>query len=170
MTGHPLTCREADGITADWMRCALRAGGVADAPEVSDIVVDNLGAATNAFGSLLRCHLIARDGSPAVPPSVIVKLPTDRPLALRFAKWLEIHRREYHFYRHVAARVPIRSPALFYGEFDEDSHRLSWCSRIFTRWKRRPRRQVLQPNARGSPFGSSPSYMGCSGKPSIDRR
>lgn len=123
MTGHPLTCREADGITADWMRCALRAGGVADAPEVSDIVVDNLGAATNAFGSLLRCHLVARDGSPAVPPSVIVKLPTDSPLALRFAKWLEIHRREYHFYRHVAARVPIRSPALFYGEFDEDSHR-----------------------------------------------
>ena len=123
MTGQSLICRDAAGVTADWMRRALRAGGVTDAPELKEIVVDNLGAATNAFGSLLRCHLIAPDGSPAVPRSVIVKLPTASALAMRFARWLEIHRREYGFYRHVAAHAPLRSPALLYGEFDEGSHR-----------------------------------------------
>ncbi|MCY4482521.1 MAG: phosphotransferase [Spirochaetaceae bacterium] len=123
MTGHSLTCRDADGITVDWMRRALRAGGVSDPSEVKEVVVENLGAATNAFGSLLRCHLVAQDGSPAVPRSVIVKFPTDSALAMRFAKWLAIHQREYDFYRQVAAHAPIRSPAFLYGEFDEDSHR-----------------------------------------------
>ena len=123
MIRHSLLCEGSDAITANWMRRALGAGGATDSPEVEEIVVDNLGAATNALGSLLRCHLIAQDGSPAVPRSVIVKLPTDSALALRFAKWVEIHKREYDFYRHVAAHAPMRSPALLYGEFDEDSHR-----------------------------------------------
>ena len=123
MIGHSPLCEGVDAITADWMRRALRAGGATDSPEVKEVVVDNLGAATNALGSLLRCHLVAQDGSPAVPRSVIVKLPTDSALALRFAKWVEIHKREYDFYRYVAAHAPMRSPALLYGEFDEDSHR-----------------------------------------------
>ena len=36
---------------------------------------------------------------------------------------LGLYRREYAYYRQIAPHVPIRSPALLYGDFDDDSHR-----------------------------------------------
>jgi hypothetical protein len=123
MSDNSLLCDGADAITSDWMQRALQAGAATGAPQLQDVVVDDLGAATNAFGSLLRCHLIAQDGNPAQPPTAIVKLPTPNSLAMRFAKWLAMHKREYDFYCQVAPHAPIRSPKLLYGCFDDTSHR-----------------------------------------------
>ena len=41
---------------------------------------------------------------------------------LRVARRLNLYRREYDYYRHVAPHAPIRSPALHYGGFDDRSH------------------------------------------------
>ena len=122
MAGRPPICDGPDAIDADWMRRALAAGGASDATAITDVVVEDLGSATNAFGRLLRCHLTARGGA-AVPASVIVKLPTADRTAFRFARWLWLHEREYLYYRRVAPHARVRSPALLYGDFDEDSHR-----------------------------------------------
>ena len=123
MTGRPALCHDADAITAGWMQQALAAGGAPGLPAIRDVAVEDLGSATNAFGRLLRCHLTTDGGAPAVPATVIVKLPTADPTAFRFARWLSMHERECLFYRRVAPQARIRSPALLYGDFDEDTHR-----------------------------------------------
>ena len=123
MATRPALCEGADEITADWMQQVLAAGGAAGSPTISDVVVEDLGSATNAFGRLLRCRLTTAGGSAAAPASVIVKLPTADPTAFRFARWLSMHERECRFYRRLAPQARIRTPALLYGDFDEDTHR-----------------------------------------------
>ena len=123
MTSRPALCDDPAAIDANWMQRALAAGGAAGGPAVRDVVVEDLGSATNAFGRLLRCHLTTDGGLAADPATVIVKLPTADRRAFRFAKWLSMHERECLYYRRVARHVRIRSPALLYGDFDEDTHR-----------------------------------------------
>ena len=109
-------------ITVAWMRQALAAGGASAAPEIAAVEVEQLSDVTNALGNLYRCRLITRNGEAASPASVIVKLPGADALALRFARWMSLHRREYLFYRDVAGQGHVRAPALYYGDFDERSH------------------------------------------------
>ena len=123
MVRRPALCHDVDAITADWMQQALAAGGASGFPEIEDVAVEDLGSATNAFGRLLRCHLTTAGAPGAAPASVIVKLPTANPTAFRFARWLSMHERECLFYRCLAPLARIRSPALLYGDFDEDTHR-----------------------------------------------
>ena len=123
MTSRPALCDDPAAIDADWMQRALAAGGASACPAIGDVVVENLGSATNAFGTLLRCHLTTDGGLAADPATVIVKLPTADRRAFRFAKWLSMHERECLYYRRVARHARIRSPALLYGDFDEDTHR-----------------------------------------------
>ena len=123
MTSRPALCDDPAAIDAEWMQRALAAGGASDSPAIRDIVVEDLGSATNAFGRLLRCQLTTDDGIAADPATAIVKLPTANPTAFRFARWLSMHQREYLFYRRLARQAHIRSPALLYGDFDEDTHR-----------------------------------------------
>ena len=123
MTNRPTLLDDPATIDADWMQRALAAGGASDGPAIRDVVVEDLGSATNAFGRLLRCHLTTDCGGAADPASVIVKLPTADRRAFRFAKWLAMHERECLYYRRVARHAGIRSPALLYGDFDEHTHR-----------------------------------------------
>ena len=112
----------ADDITAGWMQQALTAGGASDFPAIETLEVTTLSDVTNALGSLFRCRMIAGGGAPG-PASVIVKIATANPLAFRMARWLSLHRREFVFYRDIAAHARMRVPALVYGDFDERSHR-----------------------------------------------
>ena len=123
MASRPTLCDDPATIDADWMQRALAAGDASDCPAIGDVVVEDLGSATNAFGRLLRCHLTVDGGLAADPATVIVKLPTADRRAFRFAKWLSMHERECLYYRRLARHARIRSPALLYGDFDEDTHR-----------------------------------------------
>ena len=123
MASRPTLCDDPATIDADWMQRALAAGGAYDGPAIRNVVVEDLGSATNAFGRLLRCHLTVDGGLAADPATVIVKLPTANRRAFRFAKWMSMHERECLYYRRVARHAHIRSPALLYGDFDEDTHR-----------------------------------------------
>ena len=123
MASRPTLCDDPATIDADWMQRALAAGGASACPAIGDVVVEDLGSATNAFGRLLRCHLTVDGGLAADPATVIVKLPTANRRAFRFAKWMSMHERECLYYRRVARHAHIRSPALLYGDFDEDTHR-----------------------------------------------
>ena len=105
------------------MQRALAAGGASDYPAIRDVVVEDLGAASNAFGRLLRCHLTADGGVAADPATVIVKLPPADRRAFRFARWMWMHERECLYYRRLARHARIRSPTLLYGDFDEATHR-----------------------------------------------
>ena len=123
MPSRPALCDDPATIDADWMQRALAAGGASDDPAIRDVVVEDLGSASNAFGRVLRCHLTT-DGDLAVDPAtVIVKLPPADRRAFRFARWMWMHERECLYYRRLARHAPIRSPALLYGDFDEATHR-----------------------------------------------
>ncbi len=111
-----------NAITPEWMQRALAPKAGSDSPRIRDVVVERLGSATNALGSLLRCHLTTADG-PAAPATVIVKLPTDDRTAFRFARWLSLHERECMYYRRLAPQARIRTPSLLYSAFDAATHR-----------------------------------------------
>ena len=123
MPSRPALCDDPATIDADWMQRALAAGGASDHPAIRDVVVEDLGAASNAFGRLLRCHLTAAAGVAADPATVIVKLPPADRRAFRFGRWMWMHERECLYYRRLARHAHIRSPALLYGDFDEATHR-----------------------------------------------
>ena len=123
MPSRPALCDDPATIDAEWMQRALAAGGASDYPAIRDVVVEDLGAASNAFGRLLRCHLTAAGGGAADPATVIVKLPPADRRAFRFARWMWMHERECLYYRRLARHARIRSPDLLYGDFDEDTHR-----------------------------------------------
>ena len=123
MPSRPALCDDPATIDADWMQRALAAGGASDYPAIRDVVVEDLGSASNAFGRVLRCHLTTDGDLAADPATVIVKLPPADRRAFRFARWMWMHERECLYYRRLARHVPIRSPALLYGDFDEATHR-----------------------------------------------
>ena len=123
MPSRPALCDDPATIDADWMQRALAAGGASDYPAIRDVVVEDLGSASNAFGRLLRCHLTTDGDLAADPATVIVKLPPADRRAFRFARWMWMHERECLYYRRLARHAPIRSPALLYGDFDQDTHR-----------------------------------------------
>ena len=123
MPSRPALCDDPATIDAEWMQRALAAGGASDYPAIRDVVVEDLGSASNAFGRLLRCHLTTDGGRAADPATVIVKLPPADRRAFRFARWMWMHERECLYYRRLARHAQIRSPALLYGDFDEATHR-----------------------------------------------
>ena len=123
MSARSLLCDGAEAVTAEWMQRALRAGAALGPVQVQAVAVENLGSATNAFGTLLRCRLTVAGDRSLVPATVIVKLPGTSRLALTLARRLLLHQREYVFYRTVAQYAPMRSPALYCAEFDRRSQR-----------------------------------------------
>ena len=114
---------QADDITVDWMQRAMTAGGTSGFPEIESLEIEKLSDVANAMGNLFRCRVIARSGVATSPASVVVKLPTSNALALKLAKWLSLHRREYVYYRDIAPHSQVRVPSLLYGDLDARGHR-----------------------------------------------
>ena len=110
------------GLTAEWLREALVAGGRADCPPVCELNCEAIGEGVGLMAEILRCELtFAADDGPS--ESVIVKLASDRPRNRRLGRRWRLYRREFTFYRHLAPESPVRAPALLYGDFDARTHR-----------------------------------------------
>ena len=121
---HQLPLPEGqDCITAEWMTQALKAGGEIDPMAVTALAFEGVGSGVGLMGSILRCHLTHANASDGRPDSVIVKMASSRPKNLSLAKKLGLYKREYDFYRLLSAHAPIRSPKLFFADFDDETHR-----------------------------------------------
>ena len=105
------------------MQQALTAGGLSASPAVAAVDVENIGAGVGLVGTILRCHLSYRGDAASVPASVIVKLHSAHAETVQTARRLQLYGREYSFYRQMAPNVPLRSPDLIYGDFDDGDHR-----------------------------------------------
>ena len=125
MTSRPEIPKTANDITAEWIQQALTQSGGPDLPPIAGAVVENIGAGVGLVGTILRCHLSYRGDPPSKPRSVIVKLHSSHPETVQTARRLRLYAREYAFYRDIAHQVPLRSPALLYGDFDESDHRFA---------------------------------------------
>ena len=107
------------------MQQALTYDGRTAFPVIAGVAVENIGAGVGLVGTILRCHLSYEGDAADMPRSVIVKLHSSHPETVQIARRLRLYAREYAFYRDIAHRVPLRSPMLLYGDFDESDHRFA---------------------------------------------
>ena len=122
METRPTIPQSQNDITAEWIQEALSAGGLTESPAFEGVTVEDIGAGVGMVGTILRCHLSYLDDTAGMPQSVIVKLHSSHPGTVATARRLQLYRREYDYYRTIASHLPIRSPALLYGDFDDRDH------------------------------------------------
>ena len=123
MATQPAIPQTPDAITAHWMQQALHAGGATDAPTVQAVALEEIGAGVGLVGKIFRCQLTYRNRPANAPQSVIVKLPSPHRETVAAARMLRLYQREYAFYTTLASEIPLRSPQLWFGDFDDASHR-----------------------------------------------
>lgn len=111
-------------VTVDWMQRALAAGGNR-VPTIAGMEAERIGEGIGMMGALLRCHLNYSEEDLSAPRSVIVKLPSPIPKSHRTGRMLKVYQREYDYYSRIAPSAPVRSPHLFYGDFDRRRQRLA---------------------------------------------
>ena len=111
-----------DDITAEWVQQALALGAGSDVPPIRGVVIEEIGTGIGMVGRLLRCHLTYAGGTGSAPQAMVIKLPSLDDNTRRTARQLRLYQREYDFYRVLAPHVPMRSPELLYGDFDEGDH------------------------------------------------
>ncbi len=138
---RPPVPRGPEEITAQWMQQALTAGGRSDLPPVLEIAREEIGSGAGFMGAILRCRLrydeakTPAERSPCAPATVIVKLPSPLARNRRLGKRLGLYEREYDYYRLIASRAPVRSPALLYGDYEAGSDRSVLVLEDFGGWQ-----------------------------------
>lgn len=108
MAGFPAS---VEALSAGWL------GEVFDT-RVHGFEVERLGEGAGLIGLVVRLHLDA-DGAPA---SVIAKFPSPAAANREVAQTYDMYGREVRFYRNVAPRVRLRTPACYFGAFDQATH------------------------------------------------
>ncbi len=123
MTPYPPLPEGRESITAEWMTQALRPDGETEPMALTCLAIEEIGSGVGLMGTILRCHLTYAPAPEDRPDSVIVKMASGRHRNLSMARRLGLYKREYDFYRLLSAQAPIRSPRLFYADFDDETHR-----------------------------------------------
>ncbi len=111
-------------VTPGWVRQAFAAGGRADIPTVEDVDVEQVGVGIGHVGESLHCRLTYAGDAPAAPATVVVKLHSSHPETDKLARRVRLYRRECAFYQLLSHHAPIRSPILYYGDYERRSNRL----------------------------------------------
>ena len=124
MASGPAIPAGVEQLTAGWLQGALAAGGKVDAPPIRDIRPEQVGVGIGHVGESVRCHLGYAEESPGAPDTVFVKLHSAHRDTDKLARRVRLYRRECAFYRLLSHHAPIRSPILYYGDFDRRSNRL----------------------------------------------
>lgn len=114
-----------DEISAAWLQQALAAGGKVDAPPMRDMRQEQVGVGIGHVGESVRCHLSYAEESPGAPETVFVKLHSPHRETDKLARRVQLYRRECDYYRLLSHRAPIRSPILYYGDYERRSNRLA---------------------------------------------
>lgn len=102
----PFTVHDID---VAWLAGALGA-------DVEAVEVQPIAAGEGFMGQLARVTIVSSD--PAVPRSLIVKLPTSEPGARMIGEMMRVWEREHCFYRDVAAQLNIRVPHAYVNTLD----------------------------------------------------
>ena len=124
MAPGPAIPAGVEQLTAGWLQGALAAGGVADVPPLQSIEVERVGVGVGHVGESVRCRLSYADDSPGAPATVFVKLHSAHRETDKLARRVRLYRRECTFYQLLSHHAPIRSPILYYGDYDRRSNRL----------------------------------------------
>ena len=123
MATPPPIPENQEDITASWLQQAFISGGNPNVSPIQDAALEEIGAGVGLVGRIFRCNLTYRGPEPHGSQSVIIKLSSGHPETMETARRLRLYQREYAFYTTLAPEIPLRSPRLLYGDFDDRSHR-----------------------------------------------
>jgi hypothetical protein len=112
----PIEILAPESVTAPWMTQALSRHGV-DA-KVESLRMEQVG--TGQLGETRRFHLQYKGTPPpGAPHSVVGKFPSANAVAADTGKNMGFYRAEVMFYRELAHRTKIRTPAVYLAEIDQ---------------------------------------------------
>jgi len=97
-------------ISAQWLTDKL-------GYEIESFNIEALGEGGGLLGLVTRLHLKASKG----PRTLIAKFPTKTEGNRAVATTYDMYAREYRFYTQVAPNVPLRSPACYHAELNEQN-------------------------------------------------
>ena len=104
-----------EGITAEWLTRALSQRGVE--AEVDTFDIEEVG--TGQLGETRRFHLRYNGVAPPnAPRTVVGKFPSLNEVAATTGKEMGFYRSELMFYRELAHRTEIKTPAVYVAELD----------------------------------------------------
>ncbi len=86
--------------------------------EVTDFTSIPIGA--GLVGDSARINITYASGQSG-PPSIAGKFPAADPTSLATAKMLKLYEKEVGFYKSVAPHVAIRTPSIYFAEWDPES-------------------------------------------------
>ncbi len=107
-----------EDLTPAWLTSALRSGGVLDRAAVVRFSSEILGEGEGFVGTIARIRLELDRPEPDAPASLIGKFPISVDQNKAIGEMGGLYEREIRFYRELAARVPIRTPRFYYGDYD----------------------------------------------------
>ena len=108
-----------DAVTSEWLTDALRVSGVLAAEQrVSKVDRQHLGEGEGFLGDILRLTPTYTTPDPALPSTLIAKLPKLANRAM--GELLGAYERENMFYMELAESLPLATPKMYYGDFDRD--------------------------------------------------
>lgn len=100
-------------VTPSWLSEVLEA-------DVRECELEQIGIGVGLLGRLYRAHL---EGGPAVPETVVVKLPTlDVTARTNLCEDLEMYMREVRFYEQIGVANPLPPARHHFAAFDEVTH------------------------------------------------
>jgi hypothetical protein len=100
-------------VTATWLSEVLRA-------DVRECHLEQIAIGVGLLGRSYRAYL---DGEPALPRSVVIKLPTaDTEARSTICEDLELYLREVHFYQEIGLVNPLPPARPYFAAFDETTH------------------------------------------------
>ena len=112
-----------DGLTPDWLTRALRSGGVLGGGAVARVESELLEESGGFAGRIARLRVAYDRSDPQAPGTMIAKLHSRVDAIRQLLRRLRAPERELRFYREVAGRLALRTPALYYGDCEADSGR-----------------------------------------------
>ena len=114
--------KRAEDITASWMTAALKLGGNAAIGTVREVRVSRIGLGIGLIGGLYRCHLSYESEISTGPESVVIKMQSPDRKSAKVGKRFSLYRKEHSYYTKIAPVNPLRSPKLYYADFNKRNH------------------------------------------------
>ena len=113
--------RDLQDVTPAWLAEALRIGGVADDIPVTGYTSEAIAEGKGFMNQVFRLTLEYGSYAPALPCSVIVKLPSADPMLRTIFDRFGQNRREVNFYQALSADETLSLPACYYSCVDPET-------------------------------------------------
>lgn len=109
---------DPEQLTPEWLTATLREEGVLNEARVTRVQQEILGQGEGFIGTIVRLHLTLDRAEPAVPATMIAKLPISIAQNRTLGELSGTYEREIRFYQALAQDVGIRTPHCYYAAMD----------------------------------------------------